>query len=123
MASPMKAGPTCIDPSRAITKKSDQYAGVFSIRIAVCFLEIHLPEPNSLKQKRAVLQSLIKRLRNRFNVSVTEVGAQDLWQRSELGVAAVCHNSSGAHRIGELVLSFVEEEGGVEVISSRMEIY
>lgn len=93
------------------------------MRVAICLFELHISGANSLKQKRKVLQSLIQRLRNRFNVSVTEVGSQDFWQRSELGVAVVCHNSSGADRITGLLTSFIEEDGRVQLISSRTEIY
>ncbi len=93
------------------------------MRVAICLLELHIPTASSLKQKRQVLQSLIKRMRNQFNVSVSEVGSQDLWQRSEIGLAVVCHNSSGADRMTERLFSFVEADGRVEVISSKTEIY
>lgn len=65
----------------------------------------------------------MKRLRNRFNLSIAEVGCQDLWQRSELGVAAVCQNSGTADRVMEQVLSFIEQENRVNIISSKIEIY
>ncbi|MEW5785630.1 MAG: DUF503 domain-containing protein [Bacillota bacterium] len=96
---------------------------VFSIRVAICRFELHIAEAGNLKQKRKVLQSLIQRLRARFNISVTEVGSQDLWQRSELGLAAICHNSSGADRVVQQLISFIESEGRVEIIASRVEIY
>lgn len=96
---------------------------MISVRIAVCLLEIHIPEATSLKKKRQVIQSLVKRLRNRFNLSVAEVGCKDLWQRSELGVAAVCQNSGSADRVMGQVLSFVEQENRVNVISSKTEVY
>ncbi len=97
--------------------------GVIPVRVAVCILEIHIPEAASLKKKRQVVQSLVKRLRNRFNVSVAEVGCNDLWQRSELGVAAVCRNNGSASRIMEKVFSFIEQEDRVNIISSKTEVY
>lgn len=112
MAIRMKADLTC----------TNEY-GVITIRIAICLLEIHIPEANSLKQKRSVLQSLIKRIRNQYNVSVSEVGSQDLWQRSEIGLAAVCHTGSGADAITRRLISFIEEDGRVNIISVKQEIY
>ena len=112
MAIRMRAALTC----------TNEY-GVITIRIAICLLEIHIPEANSLKQKRSVLQSLIKRIRNQYNVSVSEVGSQDLWQRSEIGLAAVCHTGSGADAITRRLISFIEEDGRVNVISVKQEIY
>ncbi len=94
-----------------------------SLRVAICLLELHIPGATSLKSKRQVLKSLIQRLRNRFNVSVTEVGSQDLWQRSELGLAVVCHNGAGADKILESIFSYVEQDCNVEIISSRLERY
>ncbi len=93
------------------------------VRVAVCILEIHIPEAASLKKKRQVIQSMVKRLRNRFNVSIAEVGCQDLWQRSELGIAAICRDSGSADRVMEQVYSFVEQENRVNIISSKIEVY
>lgn len=93
------------------------------VRVAICVLELHIPGATSLKAKRQVLKSLVQRLRNRFNVSVSEVGSQDLWQRSELGMAVICHNGAGADSIMEQIFSFVERENKVNIISSRLENY
>lgn len=93
------------------------------MRVAICVVEIHIPGKTSLKAKRQVIKSLIQRLRNRFNVSVTEIGRQDLWQRSELGIAVVCHNRAGADSITDKILNFIEIEDGIDIISTRTEIY
>jgi uncharacterized protein len=86
-------------------------------------MELHIPTANSLKAKRQVIKSLVQRLRNKFNVSVSEVGFQDLWQRAELGMAVICHNGAGADSIMEKIFTFVEEESRVAIISSRVENY
>jgi len=96
---------------------------VISIRVAICVLELHIPGATSLKAKRQVIKSLVQRLRNRFNVSVSEVGSQDLWQRAELGMAVICHNGAGADSIMEKLFAYVEEENRVAIIGSRLENY
>jgi len=93
------------------------------MRVAICVLELHIPGATSLKAKRQVIKSLVQRLRNRFNVSVSEVGSQDLWQRAELGMAVICHNGAGADSIMEKLFAFVEEENRVAIIGSRLENY
>ena len=93
------------------------------MRVAIALIEMHIPGANSLKGKRRVIKSLIHRLRNRFNISVSEIGLQDLWQRSELGLAVVCHNGVGADRIIEQVLSFIESENEINIISAKTENY
>ena len=56
------------------------------IVIALLTLDIHIPHAHSLKDKRMILRSLKDRLRSKFNVSVSEVDHQDLWQRSQVSV-------------------------------------
>ncbi|WP_026692448.1 DUF503 domain-containing protein [Peribacillus kribbensis] len=46
-------------------------------------------DAHSLKEKRAVLQRIMTRLRQRFNISIAEVDHQDVWQRTKLAIAVV----------------------------------
>jgi uncharacterized protein YlxP (DUF503 family) len=48
-----------------------------------------LREARTLKDKRQVVQGIKDKLRNRFNVSITEVGNADNRQLAELGFAVV----------------------------------
>ena len=57
--------------------------------IALLTLDIHIPHAHSLKDKRMVVRRLKDRHRSKFNVSVSEVDHQDLWQRSQLSVVTV----------------------------------
>jgi len=50
---------------------------------------ITLPDSRSLKDKRSVLRSLRDRVLNHHNVSVAEVGRQDLWQAADLAFVTV----------------------------------
>ena len=59
------------------------------IVIALLTLDIHIPHAHSLKDKRMVVRRLKDRLRSKFNVSVSEVDHQDLWQRSQVSVVTV----------------------------------
>jgi uncharacterized protein YlxP (DUF503 family) len=57
--------------------------------IALLTLDIHLPHAQSLKDKRMVVRRVKDRLRSKFNVAVSEVDHQDLWQRTQLSVVTV----------------------------------
>ena len=74
--------------------------------IGVLTLEIHVEDSHSLKDKRHVVKSLKDRLRSKFNVSVAEIGYQDLWQRSLISAVTV----SGDHGHAEQVLQLVERD-------------
>jgi len=89
--------------------------------VGVLTLEIRLENAHSLKDKRNVVQSLKNRLRNKFNVAVAEIDAQDVWQRAT--VAAVTVSSS--HIFAEKVLRSVEDEAvallGPELADATLE--
>lgn len=57
------------------------------IGTAVC--ECMIYDAHSLKEKRAVLQRILTRLKQKFNASVSEVGYQDVWQRTKIAIAVV----------------------------------
>ncbi|MBU3758439.1 MAG: DUF503 domain-containing protein [Candidatus Omnitrophica bacterium] len=93
-----------------------------TVHIGVLYLEIFIPLSGSLKSKRSVLKSLKDRVRSRFNVSVAEVGAHDKWQRSVLAFGAVSSDKTHLDRALQGVLSFVQENHEVELISHSLEI-
>lgn len=57
------------------------------VGLAAC--ECIIYDAHSLKEKRAVLQRVITRLKQKYNVSVAEVDFQDTWQRSKIAIAVV----------------------------------
>lgn len=57
--------------------------------VGLLTLELHLPESQSLKEKRMILKSLKDRLRQQFNISIAEIDGQETWQRVRLGVAGI----------------------------------
>lgn len=90
--------------------------------IGVLTIELTLGEANSLKEKRKILKSLLERIRNRFHVSVAEVGAQDTWQRSTIGIAFVSCEQSHVSRVLAAVVNFIECQGAVQITDYQTEI-
>jgi len=89
---------------------------------ALVTVELHIPMAGSLKAKRSVVKSLVARLRQDLNCSVSEVGYQDLWQRAVLGVAVVSGTASGARKVAQQVEQVVYREPRVEVVSVHVEL-
>lgn len=77
--------------------------------VGVSTVRLHLPNSGSLKNKRGVLKSLMARIRDEFNVSIAEVGDNDLWQSAVLGVAAVANDASYAQGMLNRVAEWIEE--------------
>jgi len=71
-------------------------------------LKLFLPQSSSLKDKRQIIQSIVARLRKRFNISICEVNHQDLWQRSNLGFAAAGNTARDTDLILESIRTTLE---------------
>lgn len=90
--------------------------------IGFCHLDLYLPECASLKQKRNVIKSITTRTRNKFNVSVSELGDNDRWQRAQLGVATVTNDSRYANQILSKVVDLIEREDRLIVLDYSLEL-
>jgi len=90
--------------------------------IALLTLDIHIPHAHSLKDKRMVVRSLKDRLRAKFNVAVSEVDHQELWQRSQLSVVTVGSDESFLHKVLEQAAEDAERTAPECTIHSNIEI-
>ncbi len=90
--------------------------------IGAAIIEIRVHGSQSLKEKRGVVRSIAQRVRNRFNVSIAEVGGQGTWQRSELGICAAGSDRGSVRRLIERVLDFIEDLHLAEVGATDVEI-
>lgn len=79
-------------------------------------VELRIPGPRSLKEKRAVLRPHIERLRRMASLSVCEVGAQDAWQRASVGVAMVLADAAQLDAMIEKVHNYFEEQLDIEIV-------
>jgi uncharacterized protein YlxP (DUF503 family) len=92
--------------------------------VGVLRLTLHLPDPGSLKSKRHLLRSAIDRVKARYNVSIAEVGENDLWQRSVVGVAAVGNDHAFINETLDKVADFVGgvHGGQIRITDRQLEI-
>jgi uncharacterized protein len=90
--------------------------------VGVCTIELFISDSQSLKDKRQVLHSLKDRLREKFNLSVAEVDAQDLWQKAVLGMACVANEGAHVNRVLEQALNLIRSMPAVEIVRTRMEL-
>ena len=92
-----------------------------SLNVGLCILQIHLPGIASLKEKRQILRSLKDRLREHYNVSVAEIGHQDLWQRSTLGIVGIASARVPLEQTFSSIQGEVERRLPGEVLSCEVE--
>ncbi|MGM9924091.1 MAG: DUF503 domain-containing protein [Bacillus sp. (in: firmicutes)] len=82
--------------------------------IAYAEFEAIIYDAHSLKEKRAVLQRIMTRLQQKYNVSVAEVDYQDLWQRTKLAVATVASSHAASEKELQRALKFVDSFPEIE---------
>ena len=90
--------------------------------IGILRLAIFIPQANSLKFKRMILHSLKARLRNNFNIAVTQIGDQDKWQKSTLAIVGIEKNKNTMNSILSRVVNFIERLDSIHLINYEMEM-
>jgi uncharacterized protein YlxP (DUF503 family) len=90
--------------------------------IGIGRIEIFMEGNNSLKGKRQIVKKIIERTKNKFNVSIAEVGDNDIWQRGQLGFSVVSNDRRVVNSTLDKVFNFIEGLGLCEIIESDFEM-
>jgi uncharacterized protein YlxP (DUF503 family) len=90
--------------------------------VGAALVELHVHGSRSLKEKRGVVRSISRRLRNRLNVSVAEIGGQDTWQRAVLGITTTASSAPHVRGVLEGALRFIDELHLAEITGSDIEL-
>ena len=79
-------------------------------------------ESRSLKDKRQVVRSITDRLRDRFNVSVAEVEAQDHRQLVVLGLAMVSNEAAHLRATFDAIVAALRGHPVAEFLGHEVEV-
>lgn len=79
-----------------------------ALHIGVLRVVLHVPAARTLKDSRAILNSLRDRVRHRFDVAVHEIEAGDAAQRRVLAVSTVGDDARLLRSIVDKVLAYIE---------------
>ncbi len=90
------------------------------VGLGVIIFRLH--DCRSLKSKRKIVKSVIGQMRNHFNVSAAETGANDVHQRAEIGFALVGNSAPLINSKIDKVFNMVENLCLAEMIDTQMEI-
>ena len=93
------------------------------MNIGLYRVHFHIHDAGSLKEKRRVLKSIKDRLQNQFNVSVAEIGSNELWQIGELAIVTVANEHAFVDSVLQKVDDFFESVPPISVIEGQMEIF
>jgi uncharacterized protein len=81
-------------------------------------VELRLPAARSLKDKRAVVRSILDGARRRFGVAAAETDHADIWQHAELAFSIVSSSVGHAAEVLDSVDRFVWSFPEIEVVST-----
>ncbi|MCK0470795.1 DUF503 domain-containing protein [Halalkalibacter sp. APA_J-10(15)] len=77
-------------------------------------LELLIYDVQSLKEKRSIIKSVQSKLKQKYNLSVAEVGHHDVWQRAELGIVTVSMNKKVCERELQRALALIDSIPAIE---------
>ena len=93
------------------------------MNVGVCKVSLRLPEIQSLKGKRRILKSIITRVASKFNVAVAEVGNENAWQLSTIGICCISNNGRHTNEVLSRVVDFIiNSRFDVEILDYEIEI-
>lgn len=86
-------------------------------------IEFRLYDNHSLKGKRKVVKSIVDKVKSRFNVSIAEVGSNDMWQKIELGISTVGNDRRHIDSSLNRALGYIESLYLAQIVNTQMEIF
>lgn len=93
------------------------------MHIAICKIKLSLPANHDLKGKRKVVQSLIGKIRAKYNVAIAEVNNNDLLQIASLGITTVSNDSKELQKVMMKIIDNIREyQGDYYLIDHSYEI-
>ncbi|MEE9542528.1 MAG: DUF503 domain-containing protein [Thermodesulfobacteriota bacterium] len=90
--------------------------------VGVLTVTLIIHDSRSLKDKRRVVKSILKKAQNRFNCSASEVGDTELLQRAEIAIVTVANDGPFVNSVMDTVLNFIEETQMAEIIEQSIEL-
>lgn len=85
-------------------------------------MTFRLHDCRSLKAKRSIVKSIIYKIRNNFNASVAEVGANDSYYQAQIGFALAGSDHQVINAKIDKMLNMVDDLGLAEMIDTDIEI-
>ncbi|MHB8139253.1 MAG: DUF503 domain-containing protein [Smithellaceae bacterium] len=85
-------------------------------------IRLRIPDSGSLKEKRSVLNKILKRAQNEFNISIAQVGDLDDHHFAQIGFALTGNESRFVNGKTDHLLRFIDDLKVAEVLDSKMEI-
>lgn len=77
---------------------------------------------HSLKEKRMVVRSIIDKTKHKFNISIAEVGDQDLHNSIVIGFSCINSDKNVVNSIVNKVINYIEDNTDAEILNVEIEV-
>jgi uncharacterized protein len=91
------------------------------MKVGCCSIKFFLHGNNSLKGKRRITKSIKDRTKNKFNVSVAEIGDQDVWQSLHIGIVAVGSDQKYLDGLMSIIVESIDKMNLAEITDCQFE--
>jgi len=86
-------------------------------------IELFIPGCKSLKDKRRIINSIKDKVRAKYNVSIAEVGFQEKWQRTTIGVSIVNNKENDVSIMCQKILELFFDNDDFIVLENKNSIF
>ncbi|WP_186577430.1 DUF503 domain-containing protein [Aquibacillus kalidii] len=84
-------------------------------------VECFIYESQSLKQKRSVIKKIITRVQNDYNIAISEIAFQDLWQRTQFGLVTISSDNVQSERVIHQAFRLIDSFPEIERTTTTIE--
>ena len=77
---------------------------------------------SSLKEKRAIVKSIIDKVKHKFNVSIAEVENHDKHQSIVIGIACVSNSAKHSNNCIQNVIEYIEQNTDAALQNIEIEV-
>ena len=89
--------------------------------VGILIVHLYLPNSDSLKAKRRIVISLKSRLKNKFNISIEEIGLLDSLKESQVGICCISNNGRYIDKELSFIVEIIGSNPNVEMIDYSTE--
>ncbi len=96
---------------------------IIAMYVGAMTFDLLLGDVRSLKEKRSLVRPIVAELQRKFAVSAAETGHQDLYRRTEVGLAVVSGDAGHLTDVLDRCERLVAGHPEVELLSVRRRIH
>lgn len=93
------------------------------MNVGIVNVKLRLFGVSSLKEKRSITKRLVNDIKNKYNVSIMEIGNRNSRHWAEIGIALVARNKAHVEKVIDSITGYIERTLGVEVEFLRKEVW